>query len=83
MNRPDQPERPRRVTPLKSVLPAGYDAARADLDKIFDLAEREMNPDDPNLAWMPGLRRWLNTQLAAEYAVGGTGPEEDESARES
>lgn len=70
-------ERPRRVPPLKSVLPAGYEAAQADLDKIFELAEGEMKPDDPNLAWMPGLRRWLNTQLAAEYSVRGTEPEDD------
>jgi hypothetical protein len=52
---------------LRTVLSPGYDAGQADIDRIFELAEREGDPTDPNLPFMPRLREWLSTLLAAEY----------------
>jgi hypothetical protein len=63
---------------LSSVLPPGYEAAQADIDKIFEVAGRDMAPDDPNLEYVQGLHEWLSTVLAAEYFGGDPGdPRED------
>lgn len=55
---------PRPVPPLSEALPEGLDAARADVEKLIDLAKRFPN-EVPASA--ERLRAWLETMLAAEY----------------
>ena len=62
-----RPDGTRRVhPPLKRVLPRGEAAARADLRALFELARR-FPGEVPESAG--ALEEWLETQLAAEYAV--------------
>ena len=49
---------------LKEVLPGGHDAARADVEKLVELAKRF--PDEVP-ASADRLRQWLAKLLAAEY----------------
>ncbi|HLL85515.1 MAG TPA: hypothetical protein VK420_22780 [Longimicrobium sp.] len=55
---------PKPLPPLSKVLPAGHAAARAEIEKLVELAKR--HPDE-----VPGstdaLRGWLEKMLDAEY----------------
>ena len=49
---------------LKDVLPEGYPAARADIEKLVELGRR--HPDEAP-ASLEKLRKWLESLLEAEY----------------
>jgi len=55
---------PEPLPPLKEVLPQGHEAARAEVEKLVELAKRF--PDEAP-ASADGLRAWLEKLLAAEY----------------
>lgn len=55
---------PEPLPPLKEVLPPGYEAARAEVEKLVELARRF--PDEAP-ASAERLRAWLEKLLAAEY----------------
>lgn len=55
---------PEPLPPLKEVLPRGHEAARAEVEKLVELAKRF--PDEAP-ASADRLRAWLEKLLAAEY----------------
>ena len=54
-----------RETPLRTLLPAGEENARAELQKLFALARSA--PDGRLPEWLDGMQWWLEQKLAREY----------------
>lgn len=59
------PKRKRGVWPLKTILPAGEENAKAVVDRLVELAKRHPDQVPPEVA--DQLREWLDLQLTAEY----------------